>query len=80
MAKYAASEPMYQCYALECKIWFSDREGIKVLVGGTNPPTTLTPTHIVCPKCYDERPGGTLPQLRIKPPSAQLRHEKCIHG
>ncbi len=32
MARYLTTEPMYQCSASVCGIWFSDREGIKAVV------------------------------------------------
>ena len=59
MAKYATSEHMYQCSAVRCKIWFSDREGIKVSIPSRRLKKAFgdLKTHIGCPKCAVERPN-----------------------
>ena len=67
MARYASGEPMYQCAAKHCKIWFSDKAGIKCAIGS---PKTLT--HITCPKCKQKNPDGVQ--------SAQKRYEECVYG
>ena len=68
MAKYTSGEPMYQCGSKNCKLWFSDREGVKVAMDMTDSPNTLT--HIGCPKCDQ----GAHPAVL----AMQQRHEECI--
>lgn len=61
MARYATSESMYQCCNTVCRIWFSDREGIKEKVAlGSD---AEIKTHIGCPKCDQDNRAYAL-QLR----------------
>ena len=68
MARYATSEPMYQCKTPSCRIWYSDREGIKevtacTLIIALGSGAEIR-THIGCPKCHLNNPLEGNLQLR----------------